>query len=209
MERVKSVPARPRWRWRERAHAAMRSTIGGGAALSLRLSLRYFGYFCYFGPRQGYIPRKAQVRMRTERHVADVWGVRIRRSCIDPFLDRSHSRNIIRGRTQPRSSPTNYNRGRVTVNRVEHRALGLAVACTVTVLAQLISDTWVPSWGPLLTSCGLVQRHRSPHNRMPRVPLALPVASYLSPPIVSSGSARLLARQHRVVARPQPHAVVG
>ena len=83
---------------------------------------------------------------------------------------------------QPRSSPTNYNRGRVTVNRVEHRALGLAVACTVTVLAQLISDTWVPSWGPLLTSCGLVQRHRSPHNRMPRVPLALPVASYLSPP---------------------------
>lgn len=133
-------------------------------------------------------------------------GCGIRRSCIDPFLDRSHSRNIIRGRTQPRSSPTNYNRGRVTVNRVEHRALGLAVACTVTVLAQLISDTWVPSWGPLLTSCGLVQRHRSPHNRMPRVPLALPVASYLSPPIVSSGSARLLARQHRVVARPQPHA---
>jgi hypothetical protein len=36
MERVKSVPARPRWRWRERAHAAMRSTIGGGAALPLR-----------------------------------------------------------------------------------------------------------------------------------------------------------------------------
>jgi hypothetical protein len=49
-----------------------------------------------------------------------------------------------------------------------------------TVLAQLISDTLGPSWAPLLR-CGLVRRHRSPHNRMPRVPLALPVYFPLPP----------------------------
>ena len=71
--------------------------------------------------------RPTQVRMRTERCGRCV-GCGIRRSCIDPFLDRSHLYNIICCRTSV-SSPTNYTvaRGRVTVNRVEHRALGLAV----------------------------------------------------------------------------------
>jgi len=85
MERVKSVPARPRWRWRERAHAAMRSTIGGGAALSLR----YFWCFCYFAAPGLYAytsqgPGLQGFRMRTERCGRCV-GCGIRRSRIDPF----------------------------------------------------------------------------------------------------------------------------
>jgi hypothetical protein len=63
--------------------------------------------------------------------------------------------------------------------------------------------------GPFILGPALVASCGSPHNRMPRVPLApfqLPPTSRVSPPIVSRGSARLLARQHRVVARPQPHA---
>jgi hypothetical protein len=79
------VPARPRWRWRERAHAAMRSTIGGGAALSLR----YFWCFCYFAAPGLYAytsqgPGLQGFRMRTERCGRCV-GCGIRRSCRRPI----------------------------------------------------------------------------------------------------------------------------
>lgn len=67
-----------------------------------------------------------------------------------------------------------------------YRGLGLRSALAVywyrcSHSSYHLSDTWGPSWAPPC-SCGLVRRHRSPHNRMPRVPLALAVASYLSPP---------------------------
>jgi|LauGreStaDraftv2_3_1035109.scaffolds.fasta_scaffold34815_2 hypothetical protein len=213
MERVKSVPARPRWRWRERAHAAMRSTIGGGAALSLR----YFWCFCYFAAPGLYAytsqgPGLQGFRMRTERCGRCV-GCGIRRSCRRPISRPITFYNIIPNSLSYSKFPHQqinilFYCGGGSGYRQPCRTPCARARCTVTVLAQLISDTWVPSWAPLLWP--RARRHRSPHNRMPRVPnvrhLHFPLPPTSRPPIVSNGSARLLARQHRVVARPQPHA---
>ena len=173
MERVKSVPARPRWRWRERAHAAMRSTIGGGAALSLR----YFWCFCYFAAPGLYAytsqgPGLQGFRMRTERCGRCV-GCGIRRSCRRPISRPITFYNIIPNSLSYSKFPHQqinilFYCGGGSGYRQPCRTPCARARCTVTVLAQLISDTWVPSWAPLLWP--RARRHRSPHNRMPRVP---------------------------------------
>ena len=177
MERVKSVPACPRWRWRERAHAAMRSTNGGGASLC-----HYATIWVFAAP--GLYPRlKANPYVRTERCGRCA-------GCGMAFVYRPISRPMhisdltsLVSRPPYKLSCKFYTlSGRVARRLPCARRAARAARCTGTVLAQLrirhMGLTWGPSsWAPLLWprgSCG------SPHNRMPRVPLALPVASYLS-----------------------------
>jgi hypothetical protein len=92
--------------------------------------------------------------------VADVWGVGSGVCVVDPFLDRSHSyryNSNVRCRTV--SFLTNnliycftVAVGRVTVNRVEHRALGLAVLLRCSHSSYQIHGSL---HGP--RSCGLVR----------------------------------------------------
>ena len=88
------------------------------------------------------------------------------------------------------------------------RRAARAARCTGTVLAQLrirhMGLTWGPSsWAPLLWPRAA---HRTTGCPVCHLHFQLPPTSRVSPPIVSRGSARLLAWQHHVVARPQPHA---
>jgi hypothetical protein len=197
MERVKSVPARPRWRWRERAHAAMRSTIGGGAALSLR----------YLGVCRARVIHASRPQSVCEDGalwpMCGVWdGVRVQTH----FSTDAHKR-------------FNFFSKSATIQIILSRVVGLGVTgcarrgaraarCTGTVLAQLrirhMGLTWGPSsWAPLLWPRAA---HRTTGCPVCHLHFQLPPTSRVSPPIVSRGSARLLARQHRVVAHPQPHA---
>jgi hypothetical protein len=197
MERVKSVPACPRWRWRERAHAAMRSTIGGGAALSLR----YLGVCRATGLST---PQGQSLCERTERcgRCAGCGMAFVYRPISRPMhisdltsLHFSKSATILKLYLSGRRLPC-------------ARRAARAARCTGTVLAQLrirhMGLTWGPSsWAPLLWPRAA---HRTTGCPVCHLHFQLPPTSRVSPPIVSRGSARLLARQHRGVARPQPHA---
>jgi hypothetical protein len=92
--------------------------------------------------------------------------------------------------------------------RRRYRALGAArgpLAVLVRCSHSSVSDTtWGPSsWAPLFWPRAA---HRTTGCPVCHLHFQLPPTSRVAPPIVSRGSARLLARQHRVVAHPQPHA---
>ena len=187
----------------------MRSTIGGGAALSLR----YLGVCRATGlstPQGQTVCEDGALWP-----MCGVWdGVRVQTHFSTDahkrfnFFSKSATIQII----MQTIACTNYTlSGRVARRLPCARRAARAARCTGTVLAQLrirhMGLTWGPSsWAPLLWPRAA---HRTTGCPVCHLHFQLPPTSRVAPPIVSRGSARLLARQHRVVARPQPHAVVG